>query len=82
MPTLERLLEQSSQGSASMKRGATNVSQSSDMKFAISPDFRLWLTTFPVKTLPVSILIQGIKITYEQPKGVKNLIIRAYCKFS
>ena len=47
-------------------------------------DFRLFLTTMPFKTFPVSILQKGsfitkaVKLTYEQPKGIKNSLKRSY----
>ena len=41
-------------------------------------DFRLWLTTKSSKLFPVSILQKGLKIRSEQPKGLKNLILKAY----
>ena len=44
----------------------------------VNPNFRLWLTSMPVKTFPVSILQNSLKLTTEPPSGIKSNIKKLF----
>ena len=48
------------------------------LETVVNPNFRLWLTSMPVKTFPVSILQNSLKLTTEPPSGIKSNIKKLF----
>lgn len=46
-----------------------------DKEFKVNIDFRLWLTTASTPDFPQQLLMDGVKITKDPPKGVKDNIL-------
>ncbi|XP_009299843.1 dynein axonemal heavy chain 10 [Danio rerio] len=46
------------------------------------PDFRLWLTTEPIKDFPIGILQKSLKVVTEPPNGLKLNMRATYFKIS
>nr|CCC89561.1 unnamed protein product [Trypanosoma congolense IL3000] len=63
MPELSRIIENYSDSAA---------------KANLHPKYRLWLTSLPSETFPISILQNGVKLVQEPPKGLKSNLLQSY----
>jgi len=63
----------------SMEDIVKSMSEDSD---AVDVDFRLFLSSMPAKSFPVSVLQNSVKVTNEPPKGLRSNVKRAFAELT
>ena len=58
------------------------VLQLSETPEKVNADFRLFLSSMPNKSFPVSVLQNAVKVTNEPPKGLRANLKRAFIELT
>eukprot|EP00916_Digyalum_oweni_P011892 GHVL01019735.1.p1 GENE.GHVL01019735.1~~GHVL01019735.1.p1 ORF type:complete len:1123 (+),score=306.62 GHVL01019735.1:74-3370(+) len=66
----------------SLEKICDNLYNNSSDTYKSDTNFRIWLTSVPTKSFPISILQNSIKMTNEPPKGIKSNLLTLYYNYN
>ncbi len=58
------------------------IKQRSESSEDTHPDYRLFLSSMPAKSFPITVLQNSVKVTNEPPKGIRANVRRALNEIS
>ncbi|CBZ51588.1 hypothetical protein NCLIV_013820 [Neospora caninum Liverpool] len=88
MPVLERFVfslseaESASCSSPSPRSSPSASLQNRERDTAVSPKFRLFMTSMPAPYFPVSVLKNSLKVTVEPPSGIRATLKRSIMNYT